>query len=147
MDCLPSRIGYCSDQEMHTSVVDPSVQLSFSLSSLDASLTDGTNTCSATHIPTQTENLPVMSTIAESHYPCAIIDDIIVETSIATMESELPARVLPSFNPVSCLSCAWGALSGHEFSMAIDRAYSETIGDRMFSRFHQELVESVLSMT
>ena len=87
----------------------------------------------------------MMSIIAESHYPCAIIDDIIVETSIATMESELPAQVFPSFKSVSCLSCAWGALSGHEFSMGIDRAYSETIRDLIFSRFHQELVESVLS--
>ena len=86
----------------------------------------------------------MMSIIVENQYPRAIIDDIIVKTSIATMVSELPARVLPTFKSVSCLNCACGALSGHAFSMAIDRAYSETIGDRI-SRFHQELVESVLS--
>ena len=86
-----------------------------------------------------------MSIIVESHYPRAIIGDIIVETNIATMESELPARVLPSFKSMSCLSCAWGSLLGHEFSVAICRAYSETIRDLIFSRFHQELVESVVS--
>ena len=90
VDCLPSRNGHCSNHGMHTSAVDPSVQLSFSLSSLDAPRTDGTNTCSATHVPTQTKDLPAMSTITESHYPRAIIDDIIMETSIATMECELP---------------------------------------------------------
>ena len=113
MDCLPSRNGHCSNHGMHTSAADPSMQLSSSLSSLDTPRTDGTNTCSATHVSTQTEDLSAMSTIAESHYPRAIIDDIIVETSIATIESEFLPRVLPSFKPVSCLSCAWGDLSCH----------------------------------
>ena len=66
-------------------------------------------------------------TIAES-YPRTTIDDITsVETSTAAMESELPTRVLPSFEPVSCLSCAWGELSGLEISIEIDSAYNEIV--------------------
>ena len=38
-----------------------------------------------------------------------------------------PVRVLPSVKPVSCINSTWGGLSGIEFSIAIDGAYSEMV--------------------
>ena len=134
VDYLPSRNGHCSNPGIHTPAADldpdPSTQSSVTLPSLDTPRSDETNISSTAHVPTQMDmvlDASTTPTIAEI-YPRTTIDDITsVETSTAAMESELPTRVLPSFEPVSCLSCAWGELSGLEISIDIDSAYSEIV--------------------
>ena len=90
---------------------------------------DEANTSSAIHEPTQMGLGRDSTTNVESDR--AISDDITMETSteaqIESVAHMSPIRVLPSFQPVSCPTCTWVNLSGHEFSSAIDGAYSEIV--------------------
>ena len=127
VDCLPSRNGHCSNRGMHTSEAVPSSP------SLDTPCSqtcrDNRHTSSAIHEPTQMGLDRDSTTNVESDR--TILDDITMETSTETQIESVahmsPIRVLPSFQPVSCPTCTWGNLSGHEFSSAIDGAYSEIV--------------------